>query len=122
MDPKIQVIFEPLRVAIENEPYTAADLMSFLGNLVDVDPAVARAACLHASDIFHEPQGGKTFSWVITEIYRRTFFDAPYAALYGTTKLLDRGEDTLKQMVEHLLAGLAMEAAVMVAEASSRNH
>lgn len=119
MDPKIQAIFEPLRVAIEAQPYTAADLMVLLGNFIEIHPVVGKAACYHASDIFQEPQAGDTFAWIIAEVYRRTFFDVNYATIYGTTKLLDAGEEAMKGMVEHVLACLVTDEIITRAMVAS---
>lgn len=111
MDPRMRTIFEPLRHAIEARPYTASDFMKFLGGLVATDPGIARAACLHASDIFEVPNyaGTRTYACVIAEVYRRVFFDRMYAVKYGTTQVLDAGEEVCRQFVLHLIDGLASD-------------
>lgn len=105
----MQAIFEPLRKALVARPYTASDFMKFLGNLVGADPAIARAACLHASDIFEKPDDDRTYADIIAEVYRRVFFDETYASMHGTTQILDAGEDVARNFVQHLISNLDMD-------------
>lgn len=109
MDPKMQAIFEPLRKAIEAQPYTASDFMQFLGSLVGADQGIARAACLHASDIFEKQDDDQTYATIIAEVYRRVFFDETCASMYGTTQVLDAGEEVAKDFVRHVISNLNMD-------------
>lgn len=110
MDTEVEMIFAPLKESLEARPMGACDLMELIGAFAASDSgAIAQALAFHARDIMRETRDGAAYSALIAEIYRRAFFDRKYAERYGTTHLLDRGLDALRDFANYLVGSLTMD-------------
>jgi hypothetical protein len=110
MDPQMTQIFAPLKQAIESQPLALADLMEIIGGFSGTSPGIAQAMSFHARDIDIEG-AASSYPTLISEVYRRTFFDIEHATKYGTTDMLDQGSEVLTDFVTHMVGSITMDAA-----------
>jgi hypothetical protein len=109
MTPEVEAIFQPLHEAFLEQKHEMADILDMLAGFSD-DPhtsRIATALSLHARDILREDA---TFierpPHLLSEMYRRTFFDVDTARVYGSSSLCEEGgEKMLKEFVDYLLLG-----------------
>lgn len=105
----MQEIFAPLNTALHAEQYSIVDLLDVIGGFA-LEPGqhnIAAALALHSRDYLEE-NPGKTLegSSVMSEAYRRTFFDAEKSAIYGTDEVIKLGPVAVKSFVAFLIDGL----------------
>lgn len=100
-------IFAPLKAALEARPTTLADLQELIAGFLQTDQQVGYAMLMHSRDIDLELVQAKeppmAYPQLVAEIYRRTFFDLDYAALYHTQAMLKKGPDALKMMSDFII-------------------
>ena len=110
MTPQIQEIFQPLHDILMAGDMEDSDVFDLLGNFSQETPAIAVAMSFHIRDYILE-RAEEQFGWneVISEAYRRTFFDEPHARKYGTQEMLERGPDYLKKFVDYMTGNLKMD-------------
>ena len=110
MDTELELIFAPLKATLEARPMGASDLMELIGSFAARDSSVvAQALAFHARDAMRETNEPYEYSALIAEVYRRAFFDREYAEKYGTTEMLDRGAQVLRDFANHLIVSFAMD-------------
>ena len=127
MDKEMQAVFAPLVSVFAARNFQSGDLYELIGQFIGTNPEVAQAMAFHARDILMGGEPPTTHSAVITEVYRRTFFDVDYATKYGTSQLLERGAETMKSFVEYLATSFQMDDVQAAANSgllppSGRNH
>lgn len=124
MTPEIKRIFEPVAAAICRQDLSIGDLLNIIGGFAGTSPRIAQAMAFHARDFMGELDDARddtrTYSNIIAETYRRTFFDEEQATKYGTEALYEQGPETLKSFADHLLSCFAMDVAMDKAQATSR--
>lgn len=80
--------FDLLRTAMMSQDFGIIDLLDMVSGFIKDQPQVGFAFTRHTGDILREldedTSEDVSFSWVISESYRRTFFDVEAASLYGT--------------------------------------
>lgn len=88
-----QTIFARMATAMRNNSYLESDLYDLIGSFAEVaddNPGysrIAAALAYHARDIVIETGPPESYTELMIEVYRRTFFDAEFAAIYGTQDL-----------------------------------
>lgn len=113
MDPKMIQVFEPLKAQFMGGPYSPESVFELIGGFAETSPPIALALCLHMRDYVQEQQGKPyEMNVALCEIYRRTFFDAATAELYGTGDIANSGPEVLAQFVSMLSGNLKMDEAV----------
>ena len=114
MDTKMEAIFAPLRASLVSRSLTDIDMLELIGGFISHNPVFAQALTYHARDIIEEHEAldqTADYGEIIAEMYRRTFFDRPYADMYGTGQMLDMGEEVMKEFVNHLIVSEQMDRA-----------
>lgn len=112
MNQQIKDAEQRLKAAIEKFEFGLADIFEFVGMSVEVYPVLAMSVSLHMRDALHEagsvarPENQTmTFSQLMFEGYRRTFFDQEASQLYGAGAFAT-DEATLLTFVDFLVKGL----------------
>lgn len=115
MDPKMEAIFEPLRVAMSRKPHGIEDFFELVAGFAETNPGIAAAMLRNATDINRETKAptsaDESYTPTLVEVYRRTFFHRPTAELYGSAALLDQGDELMKEFVAYMVTSFAMDAA-----------
>lgn len=129
MTPQMQAVFEPLSQKLQTRVFTDIDLLELIGEFAGNNPPVAVALAFHARDILTEHDKADThteYTQVVIETYRRTFFDADAAALYGTQHIPQQGPEALGELSKYLIHCLdaddAQETAGCFVPASTDTH
>lgn len=112
-------IFAPLKAQLEAMDANLGDVFDLIAELTFMSQMYGSAAALHVRDILNEwdeydEDGDVVFrphAEIISEMYRRTFFDDKASHLYGTGDLFDRGPEALKEFADYLAGCLCMDAA-----------
>ncbi len=113
MDKKMQAIFAPLHDNLIAQQLTDVDLLDLIAGFTGTNPTYAHAITSHARDFMAERNAAGeevSYSAIISEAYRRTFFDRETAETYGTQGMLDQGDEMLEAFVNHLLVSHAMDS------------
>lgn len=113
MDKKMQAIFAPLHANLIAQSLTDVDLLDLIAGFTGTNPTYAHAIASHARDFMNESNAAQSevsYSAIISEAYRRTFFDRETAETYGTQGMLEQGEEMLQAFVNHLLVSHAMDS------------
>jgi len=116
MDAELQTIFHPLDDAIRHNPMDYTDLLDLIGQFAEHTPQVSQALAFHSRDYLVEMAEAEgdgvviDFSRVISEAYRRTFFDPKYTPMYGTDSVFP-GKDGLRKLVDYLVGNMQMDTA-----------
>lgn len=125
----MQAAFEPLKARLQAKGYTDVELFELIGNFVDLDPVIGKAMAFHSRDILTEHDHNNTkveYTAVITEVYRRVFYDVDAAAKYGTEHMPQHGAEKLKAMTDYLIHSLDADdtatAAGCFAPSSTETH
>lgn len=112
MNKDLEAIFRPLKDRLEGSDLTDIDLVELIGGFAVSSPPVAQALAYHARDFMRECNAAElvaSYSSIIAETYRRTFFDAEHAVTYGTTEMLDKGPEMLKAFTAYLVCCIDMD-------------
>lgn len=109
----MQAIFAPLHDNLIAQQLTDVDLLDLIAGFTGTNPTYAHAITSHARDFMTERNAAGeevSYSAIISEAYRRTFFDRDTAETYGTQGMLDQGDEMLEAFVNHLLVSHAMDS------------
>jgi hypothetical protein len=108
--PNMQV-FEPLRQVLAKQTFFDYTLYDIIADFVTVQPQVAYAMASHARDITqHEADEDMTYTDLVIEVYRRTFYDPDKSKEYGTSFYAD-DPAMLQQLTNFMVDSYAMDAA-----------
>ena len=99
MSPVNEQLHQELAVVLGQIELTDVDLFDLLGYFASVQPDMAHALCYHIRDILGETEEDADYSQVVTEAYRRAFFDEETAKRYGTAHYA-ASTATLRLMVD----------------------
>jgi hypothetical protein len=109
---EMEAIFRPLKARLEGSDLTDIDLVELIGGFAGSSPHIAQALAYHARDFMRECNASQvvaSYASIITETYRRTFFDEEHAVTYGTTEMLDKGPEMLKAFAAYLVCCIDMD-------------
>lgn len=109
----MQAIFAPLHANLIAQQLTDVDLLDLIAGFTGTNPLYAHAIASHARDFMTESNAAGeevSYSAIISEAYRRTFFDRETAETHGTQGMLDQGEAMLEAFVNHLIVSHAMDS------------
>lgn len=112
MNKDVEAIFRPLKARLEGSDLTYIHLVELIGSFAVSSPHIAQALAYHARDFMHECNAAEvvaSYASIISETYRRTFFDIEHAVTYGTTEMLNRGPEMLKAFAAYLVCCIDMD-------------
>ena len=90
------------REYLRTQEWTDIDLFTMIGHFATVDSGIASALSLHTADILSSTQEEVDYTYLVGEVYRRTFFDIEHAQKYGTA-MIANDPDRLKHFVNYLI-------------------
>lgn len=97
-----QSLFAELETVIRVEEHTDVDLMDIIGGFAKTSPDVAHAIAMHARDILGtSTDTDVSYTDIICECYRRTFFDPEMSARYRTD-FISKDLRMLRQFVDYM--------------------
>lgn len=97
-----QSLFAELETIIRAEEHTDVDLMDIIGGFAKTSPQVAHAIAMHSRDILGtSTDSDVSYTDLICECYRRTFFDPEMSMRYGTD-FLSTDIRMLRQFVDYM--------------------
>lgn len=109
MDAELELAFAPLKHAIEQQELSDVDLLDFIGGYALDNPRITQALAFHARDYLIEAGSSDvTYSAVIAEVYRRTFFDPDTSKLYGTDGVF-ASRDALREFADMMTQRLTVD-------------
>ena len=112
--PTPKEIFQPLHETFLAIPYREIDLLDVIAGFCLETPHIAYALSSHTRD-FIESSGCTSYAEIISEGYRRTFFDEDYANKYNSAQLFNMGPQKLQDFAKYLIDGLTGDNARMAA-------
>lgn len=101
-----QTSFAILQAAMQPEILYDYDLFDIVGSWVATRPYVAMAMLAHAADITRGGTDDLTYTDIIIEVYRRTFFENEQPSDYGLEAL---SEENCLRLANHMAGSLAMD-------------